>query len=503
MAIQRKTPGVYINEENAFPNSVVEVPTGIPVFIGYTETATNSGQDITAKPVRISSMMEYLSLFGGPPPTTFKISDSGVVALDTKPKFKLYQAMRLYFANGGGACWVVSVGDYATDPALLPMQAPLINRTGILEKIAEPAIVCIPEAVQLSGADYATLMNEAINHCAKMQNRMVLIDVFNGHLARNNDPTTDIISGTDGLRDQINAEQLGFAAAYYPWLHSSIYALDDVTPKSFSPSSKAQFKVTLEAAATTATANNDLSLAEELTELAAILGPPSATPSAQPAISAAEAHTIAMQLCPPYAVLFETALQLLNEMPPSPAIAGVYARTDASLGVFKAPANTGLVSVISPMVDISDEDQVDLNTPLDGKAVNAIRTFVGRGVLVWGARTMDGNSQDWRYINVRRTIIMLEQSIKLAIEPFVFAPNTATTWRTITSVINNFLSNQWSAGALNGTSPDQAFSVEVGLGSTMTPEDIMNGYMNVMVKVAVVHPAEFIVLQFQQQMLTS
>ncbi|MEM9605322.1 MAG: phage tail sheath C-terminal domain-containing protein, partial [Pseudomonadota bacterium] len=140
------------------------------------------------------------------------------------------------------------------------------------------------------------------------------------------------------------------------------------------------------------------------------------------------------------------------------------------------------------------------NVPLGGKAVNAIRSFSGRGVLVWGARTLDGNSQDWRYINVRRTLIMLEQSIRAATEPFVFAPNTSSTWVTVRTMIENFLHNQWKAGALSGATPNEAYRVEAGLGSTMTGNDILDGYMRVSVQVAVVRPAEFIVITFQQRM---
>ena len=93
---------------------------------------------------------------------------------------------------------------------------------------------------------------------------------------------------------------------------------------------------------------------------------------------------------------------------------------DNSRGVWKAPANVSLNGVVSPAVNISHDDQEDLNVTTQGKSINAIRSFIGEGVLVWGARTLDGNSLDWRYINVRRTMIMLEQSIKLATKAYVF-----------------------------------------------------------------------------------
>lgn len=193
----------------------------------------------------------------------------------------------------------------------------------------------------------------------------------------------------------------------------------------------------------------------------------------------------------------------LNLLPPSGAMAGIYTMVDNSKGVWRAPANVSLSSVISPAVTISHDEQEDLNVTTQGKSINAIRSFIGEGTLVWGARTLDGNSLDWRYLNVRRTMIMLEESIKLASKAYVFEANVATTWVTIKSMISNFLTGIWKRGGLAGTSPDDAFAVFVGLNETMTPEDILEGIMRVTVLVALVRPAEFIEITFQQQMQKS
>ena len=184
-------------------------------------------------------------------------------------------------------------------------------------------------------------------------------------------------------------------------------------------------------------------------------------------------------------------------------MAGVISDVDNNYGVHKAPANVGMVNVISPSVNLTNQDQADLNLPLSGLAVNAIRSFVGKGLLVWGARTLDGNSQDWRYINVRRSMIMIEQSIKNAAEAYVFEPNDANTWASVKSMIINFLTLQWRAGVLVGGTQDDAFRVDLGLGSTMTSVDILDGIMRITVKVAISRPAEFIVITFQQQMQKS
>ena len=181
-------------------------------------------------------------------------------------------------------------------------------------------------------------------------------------------------------------------------------------------------------------------------------------------------------------------------------MAGVYTAVDNTRGVWKAPANVSLNSVLAPNVNISNDFNNDLNMPLNGKAVNAIRSFPGQGTIVWGARTLDGNSQDWRYINVRRTMVFLEMSVKAAAQAYVFEPNDANTWVLVSGMISNFLNNVWKAGGLFGSTPGEAYDVQVGLGTTMTANDILDGYMRITVRVAVVRPAEFIVITFQQKM---
>src|SRR5262249_20252903 len=143
--------------------------------------------------------------------------------------------------------------------------------------------------------------------------------------------------------------------------------------------------------------------------------------------------------------------------------------------------------------------QGPLNVPLNGKAINVIRDFAGRGPVVWGARTLDANSNEWHYINVRRTLIYVETSIKLALAQFAFSPNEATTWTTAIAMISNFLTGLWQQGGLAGTKPNDAFAVQCGLGSTMTANDILDGTMIVNVLLAIVRPAEFIVLTIRQK----
>jgi len=151
------------------------------------------------------------------------------------------------------------------------------------------------------------------------------------------------------------------------------------------------------------------------------------------------------------------------------------------------------------MVKINDDMQEDLNVDTNsGKSVNAIRAFTGKGNYVWGARTLTGNDSDFRYISVRRFYIMVEESVKLATYQFVFEPNDGGTWVRVRAMIENYLTNLWRLGALAGSKPEQAFYVKVGLGQTMTFDDIVNGKMIVEIAMAPVRPAEFIILRFTQ-----
>ncbi|CAM1371296.1 putative phage tail sheath protein FI [Tenacibaculum litoreum] len=189
------------------------------------------------------------------------------------------------------------------------------------------------------------------------------------------------------------------------------------------------------------------------------------------------------------------------KLAPSATMAGIYAKVDADRGVWKAPANVGLNYVYAPSVNISHDEQKGLNVDtVAGKSINAIRSFVGKGNLVWGARTLAGNDNEWRYVSVRRFFNMAEESIKKASEQFVFEPNDKNTWVRVKAMIDNFLTQQWRAGALAGPTPEKAFYVSVGLGETMTAQDVLEGNMIIEIGMAVVRPAEFIILKFSHKM---
>ncbi len=191
-------------------------------------------------------------------------------------------------------------------------------------------------------------------------------------------------------------------------------------------------------------------------------------------------------------------------VPPSGAIAGIYAYVDRTRGVWKAPANVSISGIVGPKDTFSASELDALNVdPTSGKSVNAIRRFTGKGTLVYGARTLAGNDNEWRYISVRRFFNFVEESTKKTTEQFVFEPNDANTWVRIQAMIENFLTVLWRQGALQGVKPEHAFYVAVGLGKTMTPLDILEGRLIVEIGMAAVRPAEFIILRFSHKMAES
>ena len=207
-------------------------------------------------------------------------------------------------------------------------------------------------------------------------------------------------------------------------------------------------------------------------------------------------------------LVYESARAAIRDLPlilaPASTIAGVYAAVDGSRGVWKAPANISLNAVIRPTIEFTNRDQESINDdPVAGKSVNAIRPFTGKGTLVWGARTLAGNDAEWRYVNVRRLFIFIEESCAKAAASFVFEPNDANTWVKVQAMLENFLTVLWRQGALQGAKPDHAFYVAVGLGKTMTAQDLLEGRMIVEIGLAAVRPAEFIILRFSHKLAQS
>lgn len=211
-----------------------------------------------------------------------------------------------------------------------------------------------------------------------------------------------------------------------------------------------------------------------------------------------------LKIWPVYKNIVDSINNNLTILPPSGAVAGVYARVDNERGVWKAPANVSINYATGTLVNITDNIQDGLNVDVNaGKSINAIRVFSGKGTMVWGARTLAGNDNEWRYVSVRRFFNMVEESVKKSTSWAVFEPNDANTWVKVKSMVENYLTLLWRQGALAGAKPEEAFFVEVGLNKTMTFVDILEGRMIVKIGMAVVRPAEFIILEFSHKVQTS
>ncbi|HWM89798.1 MAG TPA: phage tail sheath C-terminal domain-containing protein [Thermoanaerobaculia bacterium] len=461
-----KTPDVYVEEISTFPPSVAEVGTAIPAFIGYTEKAEkNKADDLILKPTKIYSLKEYESFYGFPREDAIAISiaDDGAggykVASVTEPvtSYLLYYAVKMYFDNGGAQCYIVSVGTYKAAPTYdLTGDATTFGLQDGLEAVAledEPTLIVIPEAVRLTSAEYSTLAQAVLAQCKRLGDRFAIFDVFDSRDVSGNFDAT-------AARTLFGNNNLKYGAAYYPFLRTTF--------NHYVNAGETNVDVTVNAGA-----------AADLTTLNA---------------SNTAAYNFVKAALKNYFII----------MPPSGAVAGVYAATDGARGVWKAPANVSLADVIEPVVKLDNLKQDDLNVDAtSGKSINALRSFAGKGTLVWGARTLAGNDNEWRYVSVRRFFNMAEESIKKSTYWAVFEPNDANTWVKVRGMIESYLTDKWREGALAGATPKDAFFVKCGLGSTMSAQDILEGRMNVEIGMAVVRPAEFIVLKFSHKLQTS
>lgn len=570
MASTYKTPGVYVEEISTLPASVAQVETAIPAFIGYTEKADENGENLKLKPTRIGSLLEYKELFGGSQNVTYQatVELDGDVKVDTvKPlSYLLFHQLEMFFRNGGGDCYIISVGSYNSDGSLSVEDFTL--GLGALKKEDEPTIILLTDAVHLSTVEYYDLAKSALQQCADLQDRFAVLDVHN--VPVDNDgvilPNGDTI---DTFRNRVGNNDLKYGAGYYPNLKTVLkkrynesqltvegvgdaaitdyqYVVPDTigvtytppllpapppgssaveppkpkikiekgdgtTPVSFeikdetliiknigsgktgnvvfteweklSPSDRGDFEITNPQ-------NNAVGL---LTKLDATLVTSDVTLLSLKSSQTSLYNKIKKELDKDRVIL-----------PPSGAMAGVYASVDSDRGVWKAPANVSLSSVIKPMEKIDDKDQESLNVDVNGgKSINAIRAFAGKGTLVWGARTLAGNDNEWRYVPVRRFFNMVEESVKKSTHWAVFEPNDANTWIKVKAMIENFLTGLWRDGAMAGATPEEAFFVNVGLGTTMTAQDILEGYLIVEIGIAAVRPAEFIVLRFSHKLQES
>jgi phage tail sheath protein FI len=372
MATTLATPGVYIEEKSSFGSSVVPVATAIPAFVGYTEKASRGSKDLTNQPTKISSLGQYEQFFGGAPDTKFNIEASEDSATGFKlsfvedSRYLLHSAMRLFYTNGGGDCYIVSVGNYGDKIDAGQLNDPKGGGIVTLEKFLEPTLLVVPDAVLLSEADCFSVQAAMLQHCGyKMKNRFAILDVYNGTVERTFDEE-DIINK---FREGVGSNFLQWGASYYPFLNTAIIKSSEIDYTRVANLDGLVEILSKEVADNLEADNITEARAEGINaEIAKI----SEDNDAEAVKSVNATLTV---ISPKLNMVIAEMSEMLNVMAPSSAMAGAYTMVDNTSSVAQSPANISLGSVVSTTVNINNDNQEDLNLPLNGKAVNAIRSF--------------------------------------------------------------------------------------------------------------------------------
>ncbi len=481
-----KRKEVFVTTSNT-TSPANEIGTGIPVFIGYTQ------KNVSSVPKKINSMKEFRDHFGGKQmlkfeiPTdlsNFKKEDVTISGV----RFYLYESLELYFKNGGRDCYIVSVGNYFDVVNKNDLSKPL--QVGAeLSNLKEANLIAIPDALALNQIDCYHTYQMVLQHCNRMKNRFAIFDIHDGF------DVNTLQRDVSDFRNNVGTQNLNRGAVYYPWVETSSISISEVGPHYFL-GGLGDLK------------NIIKSMAAPQKEAAQSLlfnffpnGSTGGMDTNEVYKKGIQLSQQLQQLDANYKLMTETVAQKINLLPTAAMLAGVYVANDLESGVWKAPANIGLNAVIKPSVSIDNDQQAGLNvSATDGKSINAIRFFNGRGTLIWGARTLEGNSLDWKYINVRRFMSMLEASLESIMIQYSFQPNDQNTWLRLKSESEMFLEGLFRQGALQGSKKEDAYSVKIGLGESMTVGDINNGKMIMHISVSPLRPAEFIVITLQQDM---
>jgi len=471
-----RAPGVYVEETSFRSRAIAAVETAIPVFIGYTRKVSARGSAVTAgKPRRVADTKDFAKLYGQSPlhdmavnvvkrvDAAGRLLDVAVTwdAFDPVPSHFLSHAVQLYFANGGTDCFVHSLGRFRE-----ARKADFLAALQALEDFAGPTLLVLPDAALLDDADHAAVLEAALASAARSGGRFVIADVpraFPGSSDTAAEVDARFRAGVTG-----DPALLRNGVAYFPYLETELPLRTSDGRIRF-----ARFDV--------------VTVARDGSETTA------SVPGA-----GERAFAVALKSKEPevYRAVKAFIAEARATLPPSGAVAGLFARIDATRGVWEVPAGAALLKVARPAVAVNDTFHETLNNDsAGGKSVNAVRFFTGRGNLVWGARTLAGNDNEWRYVNVRRFALFLEASIDKGTQWAVFEPNDANTWTQLRMAVEDFLLGLWRQGALQGTKPEQAFTVQVGLGSTMTQQDIDQGRLILQVGFAPLRPAEFVMLR--------
>lgn len=531
-------PGVYVTEPDGPSMSIQSGETAVPVFLGFFTPKTPLPSTAPLSCVRIESWLDFSQQFGPSDTLTVNLTPT------TKHHATTYMgahSVRLYFENGGGPCYVLN----------LPRQVGQDIDKTVIAQIA-PAIELCPDITLLCWCEFVDHIMDAAIY-AELAKLLAASETSGGNPGRflltdawpvANDEQQS--PSTWAFRAPVVAEKTQ-VASYFPALLTG-YAWDFVDYMNHKSAPDAGYEdfITVEGLTEdnkkllTSLINNKLidkkllrpdssldkitlkSLRSPIAALTVekVISTKAVTDGTE-AVKKSSADTLIKQANALVTAIDEAVSAEIDKRRSTPvvlrasvAMAGVYARVDRERGVWKAPANVGLVGVTGLIAQGATPTGVKwhsaipvriddaLNEALVKAGVNAIRAFSGQGLRVWGARTMSPTAQTaWRYVSVRRLFNTIERDARSALRTAVFEPNSPPTWERVRGALENYLNALWRQGALQGETPEQAYFVHIGLGTTMTPKDIADGKMMVKVGVAAVRPAEFIILQLTQDVV--
>lgn len=501
MALSYASPGVYVEEVDRGTKPIEAAGTSMAAFVGITSEASLKAYDLISgdrvvaetclnRPILVTNWTQFVDTFGGLHPGAY-----------------LPDAVYGYFANGGGACYVTSIMALTEGGQVKSAEKAIPAAKGssfkVTAKVGGPQGNEIVVTVKATPEDTFSLtvgsetreglsMKKGDTHVSNAQFELVTVSDVGAAGAAPVDGSYVLEGG--GIKAPTVADFIGDQAARTGL--RGLEAFDDVRlvvcpdlMVGYDGSNEARERVKM-------IQTEMVAQCEKMRYRFAVLDTP-------PSLSAQQAKEWRMYVNfdTSYAAMYYPWITIADlsgsgkatkSVPPSGHMVGIYNRSDSDRGVHKAPANEVVLGAIDLEINLSRGEQDTLN-PI---GVNCIRSFPGRGIRVWGGRTLSSNGA-WRYINVRRLFIMVEASMDVGLQWVVFEPNDQTLWAKVRRDVSSFLRVVWRSGALFGTTPEQAFYVKCD--EEINPHEIRDlGQLIIEVGIAPVKPAEFVIFRISQ-----